>query len=196
MLKWIHKAFLNPHPLISSHSPSQMSISFNLSRLCFLQLTFFPLIFLTSDPLLLISRASAQLGLLESSIACKCVCVCVQASCVLDCCWCESHADYRSAHKCFTLHPCYESIASGFKSCQQYPCIHLCLLFFYKHVSLSCLVLLDLSVGYRGLSCPNAWPERNRAHSHCWNAFWETVFALDRALSLFSLFERERESFA
>lgn len=120
MLKLIHKAFLYPHPLISNHSPSQTCISFNLSQLCFLQLTFFPSYFLHltlshSSPALVHSSGCWRAVLRQ---CCARVCVCVQALCVLDCCRCEKHADYRSAHKCFTLHPRHESIASGFKSRQ------------------------------------------------------------------------------
>lgn len=78
MLKWVHNAFLSPHPLVSSHSPSQISISIHLSQLGFLHLCPPPLYSLH----LTLSRSCFALvhssGCVESRIAAvlhACVCV-------------------------------------------------------------------------------------------------------------------------
>lgn len=102
-----------PSPSISHGSASSISVSppyslhLTLSRSCFA---------------LVLSS-----GCVESRIAAvlhECVSVCVCVGLREDCCWYEKHADYRSAHKCFTLQH-HGIIASGFKSRLQYLSIHL-----------------------------------------------------------------------
>lgn len=173
MLKWLHNAFLSPHPLVSSHSPSQISISFHLSWLSFLHLCSPPPYSLH----LTLSHSCFALvlssGCVESRIAAvlhECVCVCVGLR--EDCCWYEKHADYRSAHKCFTLHQHHESIASGFKSRLQYHSIHLPL-----SVLLSGLVLVDS----RSLECYCRL--RNRVVYYCMTGEKPSIVTVEKCFA-------------
>lgn len=147
----MHSSRFQPLPLSNIHiHPSQLSFPpYSLHLTLFLMLC-----------------SSAQLRLRGeqdcSSVAASArVCVTLRE----DWCWYEKHEDYRSAHKCFTLQPHDECIASGFKSRLYSPSFHLSPSFCPS--SLSSLVAVDwrsleCHCRLRSVSSTNAWPERNR----------------------------------